>query len=109
MVCAVIVQCLDEVVTRQMSLTVWDMFAFPEAKEEHWQVDCLSYYPGKVVNVGMRMLGLWLVIQDVAGWYSSCMHMLLYEGQMLAYNPATNFMEWVPMQDVLASLTSTEL
>ena len=43
------------------------MFAFPEAEEEHWWEDCFSYYPGKVVNIGARMPGIWLVVQDMAG------------------------------------------
>ena len=34
-VCTTIVKCLDEVVSCQLSLMVWDMFAFPEADEEH--------------------------------------------------------------------------
>ena len=53
-----IVKCLDEIVTCQLSLTAWDMFASPEQDEEHWQEDCLSCYPGKVVNIGTRMLGI---------------------------------------------------
>lgn len=66
-VCVTIVKHLDKVAIRQLSLTVWDMFAFPEAEEEHWWEDCLSYYPGKVVNIRARLAGIWLVVQDVAG------------------------------------------
>ena len=51
-VCGTIIRHLDEVVTCQLSLTAWDIFAFPAAEEEHWKEDCLSYYPGKVVNIG---------------------------------------------------------
>ena len=66
-VCATIVKCLDKVVTCQLSLTAWDMFVFPEAEEEHWQEDCLLYYPGKVVNIGARMPGICLIMQDGEG------------------------------------------
>ena len=72
-----------------------------------WQLT--SYHPGKVVNIGARMPGIWLIVQDAKGQYSSSAHILLYEGQMLAYDPASNLTEWVPMWGKSLSLTSTEL
>ena len=53
-----IVKCMDEVATCQLSLTAWDIFAFPAAEEEHWKEDCLSCYLGEVVNIGVRMPGI---------------------------------------------------
>ena len=108
-VCGTIVKHLDEVVTCQLSLTAWDTFAFPVAEEEHWKEDCVSYYLGKVVNIGVQMPGIWLMIQDMEGHYGNSTHVLLYEGHTLMYNPATNFSEWVPMMGVSSSLTSVEL
>ena len=43
------------------------------------------------------------------GQYSSNVCILLYKGQMLAYDPASNLMEWVPMWGMLLSLTSAKL
>ena len=104
-----IVKCLDKVATCQLSLTAWDMFTFPEEDEEHWREDCLSYYLGKVVNIRARMPEIWLVMQDMKGQYSSSARILLYKGQMLAYDPVSNLMKWVPMWGMSLSLTSTEL
>ena len=106
---ATIVKCLDEVVSCQLSLTAWDMFTFPEEDEEHWLEDCLSYFPGKVVNISTRMPGIQLFIQDTKGQYNGNACVLLYEGQMLAYDPASNLLEWVPMWGLSSSLKSTEL
>ena len=66
-VCATIVKCLNEVTSHQLSLTAWDMFVFPEEDEEHWWEDCLSYYPEKLVNIGARMPGIWLIMQNTKG------------------------------------------
>ena len=62
-----IVRRLDEVVMHQPSLTMWDSFMFPQVKEEHWKEECLSYYLGKVVNIGVHMLGIRLVVQNAKG------------------------------------------
>ena len=85
------------------------MFTFPVAEEEHWKEDCLSYYLGKVVNIGVRMPGIWLIVQDAEGHYGNFACVLLYKGHMLTYDPATNFTEWIPMRGVSSSLTSVEL
>ena len=105
----IIMRHIDEFVTHQLLLTAWDSFAFPAAKEEHWKEDCLSYYLGKVVDIGAWMPGIRLVVQNVEGHYGNSMHVLLYEGHMLIYDPARNFPEWVPMRGVSSSLTSVEL
>ena len=65
-----IVKFLDEVASHQLSLTAWDMFAFPKEDKEHWWEDCLLYYPWKVVNIRARMPGKWLDMQDTKGQYS---------------------------------------
>ena len=49
------------------------------------------------------------MVQDKEGHYGNSVHVLLYEGHMLVYDLATNLLEWVPMRDVLSSLTSVEL
>ena len=83
---AKVVACLDEDATCMLSLTAWDMFTFPE-ELEHWWEDYLSYIPGEEVNVGARLLGLHLVTTDVTGQYDGNALILIYEGQMAAYDP----------------------
>ena len=77
-VCAMIVVHLDEDALHPLYLTAWDMFTFPK-DSEHWHKEYLSYRPGNEVNMGARMLGLWLMIQSPEGTYEGHAHMLLYE------------------------------
>ena len=80
-ICTTIVKHLEEVASRQLSLTAWDMFTFSEEDKEHWWEDCLSYYPGMVVNIGIRMPGIQLTMQDAKGQYNSNAHILLMRGR----------------------------
>ena len=91
-----------------VSLTAWDMFAFPE-EPEHWQEDFLSYIRGEEINMGGRMLGLHLVTANAGGQYGDHACILLYEGWMLAYDLSSNLAEWVPMHGVPTTLTVVEL
>ena len=104
-----IIRHLDEVVTHQPSLTVWDSFTFPMMEEEHWKEECLSYYPGKVVNIGPWMPRIWLMVQNTEGHYGNTTCTLLYEWHMLVYDLARIFSEWVPMRGMSVALTSMEL
>ena len=100
---------LDEVVTCHLSVTAWDSFTFPQAEEEHWKEECLSYYPGKVVNIGTHMPGIRLVVQNAEGRCGTPACVLMYEGHMLIYDPGRNLSEWVPMRGMSSLLTSVEL
>ena len=104
-----IVRRLDEVVTHYLSVIMWDSFAFPQVEEENWKKECLSYYPGKIVNIGSCMPRIRWVGSNVEGWYGTSACTLMYEGHMLIYNPDRNFSEWVPIRSVSSSLTSVEL
>ena len=96
-------------VTHHPSVTVWDPFAFPQAEEKHCREECISYYPGKVVNIRARMSRIKLVMQNKEGQYGESARTLMYEGHMLIYNPHTNISQWVPMRGISLLLTSVEL
>ena len=99
--------CFGEDALCLLSLTAWDRFAFPE-DQEHWCEDYLSYLPRNELNVGARMPGLWLIIRSSEGQYEGCTCVLLYEGWMLTYDPASNLSEWVPIQGVSSMLMAAE-
>ena len=101
-------KALNEVATWQPLLTAWDTL-LPGSRGRTLERDCLSYYPGKVVNFGAQMPGIWLVVQDAEGHYGNSVHVLLYKGHMLVYEPGNELSEWVPIRGVLSSLTSVEL
>ena len=50
---------------------MWDRFAFPQNEEKHWKEEVLSHYPGKVVNIRARMMGLKLMMQNEEGQYGN--------------------------------------
>ena len=88
---------------------MWDMFAYLESDKSNWEEDCLSYSPGMTINLGDRMLGIWLALHDTAGKYQGMVRVLKFEGHMLAYDPLTNEAGWIPMRGVSSSLTAVEL
>ena len=104
----VIVQRLDEVATHHPSTTVWDRFTFPQTEEKHWKEEVLLHYPGKVLDVGARMPGFKLMMQNEEGHYRNTAHALKFEGHMLIYDPQ-DISQWVPVRGVSTSLTSSEL
>ena len=87
----------------------WDLFAFPKTDEECWREEALCYHPGKMLDVGTRMPGLRLMLQDDKGEYPNMGHALIFEGSMLVYNPQRDIAQWVPIQGTSATLTMPEL
>ena len=100
---------LDEVVRRHPSTTVWDRFVFPQTDQKYWWEEILSHYPGKVLNIGARMPGFRLMLQNEDGHYRSSAHTLKFEGSMFIYDPQKDIAQWVPVWGVSASLTMVEL
>ena len=64
-----IVYKLDKVATRCTSPIVWDPFAFPLSDDTCWREEALCYRPGKTLDVGARMPGFKLMLQDDKGEY----------------------------------------
>ena len=88
---------------------MWDRFAFPEMDQKYWREEVLCHHPGKVLDVGIWMLGFWFMLQDDDGCYSSLVHMLKFEGLMLMYDPQRDIAQWLPVRGLSASLTMMEL
>ena len=95
--------------TRHLSTMVWDRFAFPQTEEKHWKEEVLLHYPGKVLDMGARMPGFKLMMQNEEGHYGNATHALKFEGHMLIYDPQKDASQWVPVRGVSASLTTLEL
>ena len=95
----IVMQHLDETAMHKLSYTAWDMFAYPVSDKSNWEEDCLSYSPGAAVDLGTRMLGIWLVLHDANGRYQGMVRVLKFEGHMLAYDPLTNEEGWIPMRE----------
>ena len=82
-----IVRKLDEVATRCPSPIAWDPFAFPLTDDTCWREEALCYRPGKTLDVGARMPGFKIMLQDDKGEYPHSGHDLIFEGSMLVYDP----------------------
>ena len=55
--------------------------------QECWREEALCYHPGKTLDVGTRMPGFRLILQDGKGGYPHSGHALFFEGSMLVYDP----------------------
>ena len=60
---------LDEIATRCTSPIAWDQFAFPQMDDECLREKALCYHPGKTLDVGTRMPGFRLMLEDNKGEY----------------------------------------
>ena len=69
----------------------------------------LCYHPRKMLNVGMRMTGFRLMLEDDKGEYTNAGHTIIFEGSMLVYDPQRDMTQWLPVWGVSAALTMTEL
>ena len=105
----VIVNKVDEVVTRNPSSMAWDRFAFLPTKEKHWQEEVQLHYPGKTLNVGTCMPGFQLMLQNEEGYYGIATHALKFEGHMIIYDPQRDISQWVPVRGTSATLTMSEI
>ena len=83
----IVMQKLDMITMWKLSYTAWDIFAYPDSNKSNWKEDCLSYSPGVTIDLGTRMLGIWLALHDTAGKYQGIARVLKFEGHMLAYDP----------------------
>ena len=92
-----IVHRLDEVAMQCPSTIAWDKFAFPQTDQEFWHEDVLCYHPGKILDIGARMLGFCLMLQDDEGQYANSAHMLKFEGSMFIYDLQHDISQWVPV------------
>ena len=82
-----IIHKLDEIAMRYTSTITWDPFAFPQMDQEYWREEALCYRPGKTLDIGTRMPGFRLMLQDDKGQYPHSGRTLIFEGSMLVYDP----------------------
>ena len=104
-----IVRQLDELATCDTSTITWDQFAFPLTDQEGWGEEALCYHPGKTLDIGRRMPGFRLMLQDDNEQYPHSGRTLIFEGSMLVYDPQRDIAQWVPIRGMSATLTMPEL
>ena len=81
----------------------------PLADQEGWREEALCYRSGKMLDVGTRMPGFRLMLQDDKEQYPHSGCALIFEGSMLVYDPQWDIAQWVPVRGTSAALTMPEL
>ena len=89
---------VDELAVQVPSLNAWDQFIWVLAVAMPWA-------PMVAVDLGPVMLVVQLRVTDEAGTYLCVVWALVFEGSILAYNPARDEVEWVPTHGLANDLT----
>ena len=71
-------------------------------------MELYGYCRGQVVDLGPVMLVAQFRVTDKVGTYLCIARALVFEGSVLAYNPAKNKAEWVPVCGLANNLTWAE-
>ena len=103
-----VITFLDELVVWAPSLDTWDQFVWPPAAAIPWaltEAELYGYCCGQVVDLGPVMPVAQFRVTNEAGTYLCMVRTLVFEGSILAYNPAKNEVEWVPACGLTNDLT----
>ena len=102
---------LDDVVVRIPMFDAWDQFvwlpgtAMPRATTEAEQY---GYCHGHAVDLSPVMPAMEFRVTDEEGTYLCVVWALIFEGSVLAYNPARDEVEWVPTCGIANDLSWVE-
>ena len=69
------------------------------------EVELYGYCQGQVVDLGPMMLAAQFQVMEEGGAYLCTVRALVFEGSILAYNPALNEAEWVPVHGLANDLS----
>ena len=103
-----VINFLDELAVCVPSLNAWDqlvwppMVAVPHALTE---AELYGYCCGQVVDLGPVKPMAQFHVTEEGGAYLCIARALVFEGSVLAYNPAMNKTEWVPVRGLANDLT----
>ena len=106
-----IITFLDELAVGVPSLDTWHQFVWPPTAaipQALTEAERYGYCRGQVVDLGAVMLVAQFRVTDEVGTYLCIARALVFEGSVLAYNPAKNEAEWVPAHGLTNDLTWAE-
>ena len=106
-----VISYLDKLAVHIPTLEAWDQMVWPttvvipcaltEAKS-------YGYCQGQAVDLGPMMLVAQFWVTEEGGAYLCTVRALVFEGSILAYNPALNEAEWVPVHGLANDLSWAE-
>ena len=106
-----VITFLDELVVWVPTLDTWDQLvwlptaAVPQALTE---AELYGYCRGQVVDLGPMMPATQFQVTEEGGAYLCVARGLVFKGSVLAYNPAMNEVEWIPVHGLANDLTWAE-
>ena len=92
-------------------LDAWDHFVWLPSAAELWsatEVEQYSYRCGNTINLSPVMPAMQFRVTNEEGTYLCVVRALVYEGSVLAYNPARDETEWVPVCGIANDLSHGE-
>ena len=102
---------LDDLVQCMLTWKAWDKLVFPAALTEP-SVPCksnhLGYIPGCTVDLGGALPPLRFHVTEPSGKFVTVASGLLFKGNILAYDPASNGAEWISVQGTVNDLSPME-
>ena len=93
------------------SLDTWHQFVWPLAVVMPWaakEAEQYGYRHGQAIDLGPIMTATQFRVTDEVGTYLCAAQALVFEGSVLAYNPARDEVEWVPACGVANDLSWVE-
>ena len=103
-----IITFLDELAVWVPSLDAWDQLVWLLAVAIPWaltEAELYGYCHGQVVDLGPMMPVAQFQVTNEGGTYLCIARALVFEGSVLAYNPAKNEAGWVPARGLTNDLT----
>ena len=90
------------------TLEAWDQFVWLLSVAVPWaatEVEQYSYCHGNAIHLGPVMPVAQFKVTDEEGTYLCAAWALVFEGSVLAYNPARDEVEWVPARGIANDLS----
>ena len=106
-----VITFLDELAVQVPSLDAWDQLVWPPAvaiPRALTKAELYGYCHGQAVDLGAVMPVAQFRVTDEVGTYLCIARALVFEGSILAYNPAKNEAEWVRVHGLANDLTWAE-
>ena len=105
-----VITFLDELAIWVPSLDAWDQLVWPPVAAVPWaltEAELYGYCCGQAVDLSPVMLVAQFRVME-GGAYLCIVRALVFKGSVLAYNPAMNKAEWVPVHGLTNNLTWAE-
>ena len=106
-----VITFLDELAVRVPSLDAWNQLVWPPtvaALQALMEAELYGYCCGQAVDLSPMMPAAQFQVTDEGGAYLCIVRALVFKGNVLAYNPAMNEAEWIPVCSLTNDLTWAE-